>query len=138
MYFAITTYGSRGDVQPFVSLALGLMDKGHRVTLLAPENFKEFVNSSQFEKIDLVVEAASINAASSYVVDILKKGKDIMIMSIGVFADYNFYKDIIQFLKIESSNVFLPSGAIGGIDIIRSIKNYIERDSRKGRSLQSK
>ena len=44
MYFAITTYGSRGDVQPFVSLALGLMDKGHHVTLLAPENFKEFVN----------------------------------------------------------------------------------------------
>lgn len=44
MHFAITTYGSRGDVQPFVSLALGLMDRGHHVTLLAPENFKEFVN----------------------------------------------------------------------------------------------
>jgi aspartate dehydrogenase len=89
-------------------------------------NFKDFVNSPQFEKIDLVVEAASINAASLYVIDILKKGKDIMIMSIGVFADYIFYKNIIQFLKIESCNVFLPSGAIGGIDIIRSIKNYIE------------
>ncbi|WPU92684.1 glycosyltransferase [Mucilaginibacter sabulilitoris] len=44
MHFAITTYGSRGDVQPFVSLALGLMDNGHQVTLLAPGNFKEFVN----------------------------------------------------------------------------------------------
>ena len=47
-------------------------------------------------------------------------------MSIGVFSDYEFYKQIIQFLKVKSINVFLPSGAIGGIDIIRSIKNHIE------------
>ncbi|MDQ6723290.1 MAG: aspartate dehydrogenase, partial [Thermoproteota archaeon] len=89
-------------------------------------NFKEFIDSPQFNHIDLVIEAASINAASMYVFDILKKGKDIMIMSIGVFSDYNFYEDIIQFLKVNSNNVFLPSGAIGGIDIIRSIKNHIE------------
>ena len=89
-------------------------------------NFKEFIDSPQFKKIDLVIEAASINAASSYVIDILKKGKDIMIMSIGVFSDYNFYKDILHFLTSKSNNVFLPSGAIGGIDIIRSVKNHIE------------
>ncbi len=89
-------------------------------------NFKEFIESPHFEKIDLVVESASINAASSYVLDIIRKGKDIMIMSIGVFSDYVFYKEIIQFLKKKSINVFLPSGAIGGIDIIRSIKNHIE------------
>ncbi len=89
-------------------------------------NFKEFLDSPQFKKIDLVVEAASINAASNYMMDILKKGKDVMIMSIGAFSDFNFYTDIIQFLKVESSNVFLPSGAIGGVDILRSIKNYIE------------
>jgi sterol 3beta-glucosyltransferase len=39
----IFTYGTRGDVQPYIALALGLMDKGHQVTLAAPENFKEFV-----------------------------------------------------------------------------------------------
>jgi len=43
MHYAIITYGTRGDVQPFVALALGLMDKGHRVTLLAPQNFNEFI-----------------------------------------------------------------------------------------------
>jgi aspartate dehydrogenase len=74
----------------------------------------------------LVVESASITAASNYVLDILRKGKDLMIMSIGVFSDYDFYKEVIQFLKVKSNNVFLPSGAIGGIDIIRSIKNHIE------------
>lgn len=89
-------------------------------------NFKEFIESHDFKKIDLVVEAASIDAASNYVIDILRKGKDMMIMSIGVFSDYEFYKEIVQFLKVKSTNVFLPSGAIGGIDIIRSIKNHIE------------
>jgi sterol 3beta-glucosyltransferase len=39
----IFTYGTRGDVQPYIALALGLMGKGHQVTIAAPENFKEFV-----------------------------------------------------------------------------------------------
>jgi UDP:flavonoid glycosyltransferase YjiC (YdhE family) len=30
-------------VQPYIALALGLMEKGHEVTLLANENFREFV-----------------------------------------------------------------------------------------------
>lgn len=43
MKYGIITSGSRGDVQPFIALALALMEKGHEVTLVAPENFKEFV-----------------------------------------------------------------------------------------------
>ena len=43
MKYGIITTGSRGDVQPFIALALALMEKGHEVTIVAPENFKEFV-----------------------------------------------------------------------------------------------
>lgn len=39
----IFTYGTRGDVQPYIALALGLMQNGHQVTIAAPENFKELV-----------------------------------------------------------------------------------------------
>jgi sterol 3beta-glucosyltransferase len=39
----IFTYGTRGDVQPYIALALGLTDRGHQVTIAAPENFKELV-----------------------------------------------------------------------------------------------
>jgi len=39
----IFTYGTRGDLQPYIALALGLMEKGHQVTIAAPENFAEFV-----------------------------------------------------------------------------------------------
>jgi len=43
MDIGIFTYGTRGDLQPYVALALGLMDKGHKVTLSATEDFKDFV-----------------------------------------------------------------------------------------------
>jgi sterol 3beta-glucosyltransferase len=39
----ILTYGSRGDVQPFLALALGLKKKNHLVKLAAPHRFAEFV-----------------------------------------------------------------------------------------------
>lgn len=43
MNIGIFTYGTRGDVQPYIALALGLIDKGHQVTIAAPENFAGFV-----------------------------------------------------------------------------------------------
>ena len=43
MKITILTYGSRGDVQPFLPLSLGLMAKGHSVKLAAPFRFKNLV-----------------------------------------------------------------------------------------------
>jgi UDP:flavonoid glycosyltransferase YjiC (YdhE family) len=43
MNIGIFTYGTRGDLQPYIALALGLIDKGHKVTLSATEDFKDFV-----------------------------------------------------------------------------------------------
>jgi UDP:flavonoid glycosyltransferase YjiC (YdhE family) len=45
MNITILTYGSRGDVQPFLALALGLQRKGHIVRLAAPHKFEDFVTS---------------------------------------------------------------------------------------------
>jgi UDP:flavonoid glycosyltransferase YjiC (YdhE family) len=49
MNIGIYTYGTRGDVQPYIALALGLMDKGHQITVSAPENFKDFVESFEIK-----------------------------------------------------------------------------------------
>lgn len=43
MRYGIITTGSRGDVQPFIALALALMGNGHAVTIVTNENFKAFV-----------------------------------------------------------------------------------------------
>lgn len=41
MKIAILTYGSRGDVQPYLALALGLQKAGHSVCLAAPHRFAD-------------------------------------------------------------------------------------------------
>jgi sterol 3beta-glucosyltransferase len=45
MHYGIVTYGSRGDVQPYIALSIGLMEKGHDVTIFANENFAGLVSS---------------------------------------------------------------------------------------------
>ena len=46
MRIAILTFGSRGDVQPYLALGTALQARGHDVTLAAPENFADWVMSS--------------------------------------------------------------------------------------------
>ncbi len=43
MNITILTYGSRGDVQPFMPLSLGLLSRGHAVKLAAPSRFKNLI-----------------------------------------------------------------------------------------------
>jgi sterol 3beta-glucosyltransferase len=43
MKITILTYGSSGDVIPYISLALGLQDRGYEVVLGAPANFEEYI-----------------------------------------------------------------------------------------------
>src|SRR5215468_8506476 len=40
MNIVLIGFGSRGDVQPFLALALALHERGHKVTLIAPNDFE--------------------------------------------------------------------------------------------------
>ena len=42
MHITLLTYGSRGDFQPFLALALGLQKAGHAVRLAGPERYAAF------------------------------------------------------------------------------------------------
>jgi sterol 3beta-glucosyltransferase len=45
MKVALTVHGTRGDVQPFATLALALQERGHQVTLAVPPNLLAFAQS---------------------------------------------------------------------------------------------
>ncbi|MEI9421386.1 glycosyltransferase [Mesorhizobium sp. Cs1299R1N1] len=45
MRVAIHTLGTRGDVQPYLALALGLKQAGHEVLIAAPSQFESFVRT---------------------------------------------------------------------------------------------
>ena len=89
-------------------------------------NFDDFINSDVFKKIDFVIEAASIEAAQRYSVRLLEKGKDIMIMSTGSFSNSLFNQEVLHLIRTKGRRVYLPSGAIGGADILRAVKGYVE------------
>ncbi|WP_310618541.1 glycosyltransferase [Flexibacterium corallicola] len=46
MKILILTYGSRGDVQPYIALGKGLKAAGHHVVLVTSERFREFVQEN--------------------------------------------------------------------------------------------
>ena len=45
MKILLAPYGTRGDVQPLIALGIALRDRGHRVEVSAPDNFKAWVQS---------------------------------------------------------------------------------------------
>lgn len=68
--------------------------------------------------IKLVVEAASQEAARYYAPIALSAGVDVLIMSVGVFQDEEFQTDAFKLAKRKGAKVFMPSGAVGGIDAL--------------------
>jgi len=79
------------------------------------------------QKADVVVECASVEAVREYGIDVIRSGKDFYIISSGAFSDAEFFNKFMMELNNSTSTVYVPSGAIGGIDIIYDIKNFIEK-----------
>ena len=48
-HFVITSWGSYGDVYPYVGLAHALRSRGHRVRLAVPEFYRGLVEDEGFE-----------------------------------------------------------------------------------------
>lgn len=49
MHFTFLTVGSRGDVQPYIALARGLMREGHRVRIATHDEFGKWIRSFGIE-----------------------------------------------------------------------------------------
>ena len=60
MHITILAYGSRGDVQPYVALGVGLRRAGHTVRLAAPEPFESFVTEYGLEFAPLPGDPAQL------------------------------------------------------------------------------
>ena len=67
----------------------------------------------------MVVEAASQDAVSDNALSILQNRKDLVIMSSGALLDESVFEIISDACKELKKTVYLPSGAISGIDAIK-------------------
>ncbi|MDN7246299.1 aspartate dehydrogenase [Planococcus shenhongbingii] len=72
--------------------------------------------------LDIVVEAATVEAAKIYLKDVVAHQKDLVVSSIGVFKDAAFLDELKSLAESNGTHIFLPSGAIGGLDVLQSAK----------------
>ena len=72
------------------------------------------------EDVDLVFEGASHEAIQEYAEMVLKAGKDLVIMSVGILFDNVFRKKIEKIAREKNCKIYVPSGALCGIDGILS------------------
>ena len=76
--------------------------------------------------LDLIVEAASQDAVRNDAVSILQNKKDLMIMSAGALLDESVFEVISDACKDFGKTVYLPSGAIAGLDALKAVKDELE------------
>ena len=77
------------------------------------------LNSFLDSEIDIVVEAANIQAVKSLLPPVIKK-KDVVVISVGALADETLLNEISNPVKQHKYTVHLPSGAIGGLDLLQN------------------
>ena len=80
-------------------------------------NADELINR---DDIQLVIEAASQEAVRQYALKVLQKDKDFMVMSTGALLDDGFFDQVLTLAKKKGRKVYIPSGAIVGLDNVKS------------------
>lgn len=80
----------------------------------------KFLKPEEFPKLDLVVEAASQEAVRQYAESFLRKGQNLMVMSVGALVDGKLFESLRKTAEKTGAGLILPSGAIAGLDGLRS------------------
>jgi aspartate dehydrogenase len=93
----------------------------------SPEVYSDF-GSFLLCPTDIIVEAASQDAVRKFGKSIIDASKDLIVMSVGTFADMTFLSELLQLAasKKRLCRIYVPSGAIAGIDAIRSVRYYAD------------
>src|SRR5699024_601368 len=95
------------------------LQKEYRVKLYT--DLDEFIDS----EIDIIVEAANVSVAVDLLPKIIKR-KEVMLISVGALANQETLKLVGQ---SDNRTLHLPSGAIGGLDLIQNAKGLGILDS---------
>jgi len=121
-----------GAIGTDVAIAADKMEEIEKIFLydingMLAEKLREKVKKSEIknveeflDNVDVVFEAASQKAVKDYAEKALVKGKDIIIMSIGSLFDDNFRLKLENIAREKKCKIYLPSGAVCGIDGVLS------------------
>jgi aspartate dehydrogenase len=88
-------------------------------------NFSHFISSPAFANADIIIEAASQDAVRKLAKTIIQSGKDLIIMSTGALAEPDLLQELLDIASKKEVHIYVPSGAVAGIDAIRSVKHLL-------------
>lgn len=101
---------------------LGVIGRDQKIAL----QFAEGLGAKNYESLDLalkenpdyIIEAASPNVVKEVGIKILEAGVNLIPLSVGAFADEDFYNKARQAALENNSRVHIPAGAVGGFDVL--------------------
>jgi len=78
------------------------------------------------DELDLVVECASQQVVATHAVSIVSAGKSMLIMSSGAMIEPGLMQMVTAAAEKSGASLYIPSGAVGGIDALRASKALLE------------
>lgn len=88
-------------------------------------DFDEFYNSKIYSNINIIIECASKGAVKEYGKKIIESKKDLIVLSVGAFSDEDYLREMQNLSNLNNTRILIPTGAIAGLDSIRSVKKYL-------------
>ncbi len=85
-----------------------------------PKIARTFGDMVKDKSVSIIIEAASQEAVRQYSHEVLKSGKDLMVISVGALADDGLLEQLRAEAARRGRRIYIPSGAIIGIDGVKS------------------
>jgi aspartate dehydrogenase len=89
-------------------------------------DFNKFYESPVYSSLDIIIECASKDAVREYGKRVLMSKKDLLVLSVGGLSDKNFLLELKELSTFNNVKIWIPTGAIAGLDSIRSVRKYID------------
>ena len=80
------------------------------------------LDSLDWDSLDAVLEAASQAALRTIAPQVLKRGVNLVALSAGATLDGDFLASILSAAQASGARIWVPSGAIGALDVIRAAR----------------
>lgn len=111
-----------GQLQAEVSV-LRRKDTGTEIELGPEINECADIEELLALKPNLVIEAASQEVVKQHVPACLRQGMTVVVTSVGALADEALLANLIELAHTHKGRVIVPSGAVGGLDYIQSVRS---------------
>jgi UDP:flavonoid glycosyltransferase YjiC (YdhE family) len=118
MRIGLVTKGSRGDIQPFIALAIGLKNNGHQVTIVTFKNFQKLITDYDIEFCPLSMDIEK-EAYTEDVLEVLRKGNMIKFARlIGKNSEKYNEKIILEIDKVSENFDFIIASGLAFSNIL--------------------